>query len=57
MYTMTVGEYDPLEETAEILSDPEALAALDTGLAELSREETVTLDDLRRELAGRRPKR
>ncbi len=54
---MTIGEYDPLEETAEILSDPEALAALDTGLAELSREETVTLDDLRRELAGRRPKR
>jgi hypothetical protein len=40
-----------------ILSDPDALAALEAGLAELSREETVTLDDLRRELAGRRPKR
>ena len=52
-----IDEYDALEETAEILSDPEALAALETGLAELSREETVTLDDLRRELAGRRPKR
>ena len=54
---MTVGEYDPLEETAEILSDPDALAALEAGLAELSKEETVTLDDLRRELVGRRPKR
>lgn len=52
-----IDEYDALEETAEILSDPEALDALEAGLAELSREETVTLDDLRRELAGRRPKR
>src|SRR5918996_6217758 len=50
-----IDEYEALEETAEILSDPDALAALEEGLAELSRDETVTLDDLRRELAERRP--
>lgn len=49
-----VDEYEGLEETAEILSDPEALAALEVGLAELSREDTVSLEDLRRELAERR---
>jgi PHD/YefM family antitoxin component YafN of YafNO toxin-antitoxin module len=52
-----VDEYEALEETAEILSDTDALAALEAGLAELSREETVTLDDLRRELAERRAAR
>src|ERR687896_2742313 len=51
-----VDEYEALEETAEILSDPDALAALEEGLAEFSRDETVTLDDLRRELAEHRPK-
>lgn len=50
-----VDEYEALEETAEILSDPDALAALEQGLAELARDETVTLEDLRRELAERRP--
>ncbi len=50
-----IDEYEALEETAEILSDPDAVAALEAGLAELSRDETVTLDDLRRELAARRP--
>jgi antitoxin YefM len=49
-----VDEYEALEETAEILSDVDALAALEAGLAEISREETVTLEDLRRELAERR---
>lgn len=52
-----VDEYEALEETAEILSDPEALDALEAGLTELSRDETVTLGDLRRELAERRPRR
>lgn len=46
-----IDEYEALEETAEILSDPGALAALEEGLAELSRGETVTLEDLRSELA------
>jgi antitoxin YefM len=52
-----VDEYEALEETAEILSDRDALAALEAGLAELSREETITLEDLRRELAERRASR
>ena len=49
-----IDEYDALEETAEVLSDPDALAALEAGLGELERSETITLDDLRRELAERR---
>jgi antitoxin YefM len=49
-----VDEYDALEETAELLSDPDALAAIEDGLAELKRNETVTLDELRDELAERR---
>src|SRR3954447_4644480 len=52
-----IDEYDALEETAEILSDPDAIAAIEAGLAELERDETVTLEDLRRELAERRPPR
>jgi prevent-host-death family protein len=49
-----VDEYRALEETAEILSDADALAALETGLAEIARGDTVTLEDLRSELAERR---
>lgn len=49
-----IDEYEAMEETAEILSDPDALAALEVGLAEIAREETVTLADLRVELAERR---
>jgi prevent-host-death family protein len=49
-----IDEYEALEETAEILSDRDALAALEAGLAELERDETVSLEDLRRELADRR---
>lgn len=52
-----IDEYEALEETADILADPEALAALDSGLAEIERDETVTLEDLRTELAERRPPR
>lgn len=47
-------EYEALEETAEILSDRDTMAAIEAGLAELSGEQTVTLEDLRRELAHRR---
>lgn len=50
-----IDEYEALEETAEILSDPDAISALETGLAELERGEAVTLADLRQELAERRP--
>lgn len=31
-----IDEYEALEETAEVLSDPDALSALEAGLAELS---------------------
>jgi prevent-host-death family protein len=47
-------EYEALEETAEILSDPDALAAIEAGLAEVERGESVTLDELREELAKQR---
>lgn len=50
-----IDEYESLEETAEILSDPAALAALEEGLAEIERRETMTLAELREELAARRP--
>ena len=50
-----IGEYEALEETAEILSDPDALSALEAGLAEVERGETITLAELRSELADRRP--
>jgi antitoxin (DNA-binding transcriptional repressor) of toxin-antitoxin stability system len=52
-----IDEYEALEETAEILSDSATLAAIEAGLAELARGESVTLDDLRRELAERRAAR
>ena len=51
-----VDEYESLEETAEILSDAETMAAIDQGRREVERGETVTLDDLRRELQSRRRK-
>lgn len=50
-----IDEYEALEETAEILSDPGAIAALEEGLGEIERGETVTLADLRKELAAARP--
>jgi predicted transcriptional regulator len=46
---------EPLEETKEVLSDPGARAAVEAGLAEIERGETVTLAELRAELAERRP--
>lgn len=49
-----VDEYEALEESAEILSDAGALASIDAGLEEIEQGETVTLDELRRELAERR---
>jgi antitoxin YefM len=49
-----VDEYEALEETAEILSDAETMAAIDEGRREVEHGETVTLDDLRREPQSRR---
>ena len=49
-----IDEYEALEETAEILSDSVTLAQIETGLKELGQGDTVTLEELRRELAERR---
>lgn len=51
----TTYQYEALEETAEILSDPDALTALEAGLAEIEQGKTLTLAELRSELAERRP--
>lgn len=50
-----IDEYEALEETAEILSDPAAKAALEEGLGEIELGETVTLAELRQELGAARP--
>ncbi len=47
---------DDLEETAEIVADLAAMAALEEGLREIERGETITLAELREELAVGRPK-
>lgn len=52
-----IDEYEALEETAEILSDSATLTAIEAGLAELVRGDSVTLDDLRNELSERRAAR
>jgi antitoxin YefM len=48
-----VDEYEALEETAEILSDPETVHAIEEGLKEAERGQTVTLAELRRDLKRR----
>jgi antitoxin YefM len=48
-----VDEYEALEETAEILSDDETLAAIRRGLDDLTHEDVVTLEQVRDEHAGR----
>lgn len=52
-----IDEYAGLEETADLLSDAGALAAIEAGLTELRRDETASLDDVRAELARRRSAR
>jgi antitoxin YefM len=52
-----VDEYQALEETAEILSDSATLDAIQAGLDEIARGETVELEDLRAELQAKRAKR
>jgi antitoxin YefM len=52
-----IDEYEALEETAEILSDSATLAAIEAGVAELARDEAITLSALRAELAERRAAR
>jgi antitoxin YefM len=52
-----IDEYEALEDTAEILSDSATLTAIEAGLSELARGDSVTLDDFRRDLAERRAAR
>jgi len=47
-------EGEALEEMAEILFEPDVLTALEEGLAEIKRGETITLSELRSELAALR---
>ena len=49
-----IDEYEALEETAEILSDQDALVELDAGLAEIEEGETVPLEEVRQALRDRR---
>jgi len=48
-----IDEYEGLEETAEILSDPAAVRAIQRGLADLNAGRTATLDEVRADLAKR----
>ena len=53
-----IDEYEGLEETAEILSDPPALRAIQRGVADLKAGRTATLEDVRADLGKRkRPRR
>jgi prevent-host-death family protein len=52
-----VDEYEGLEETAEILSDPDTVAAIEEGLAAVETGDVVPWEDVRAELAERRAKR
>jgi antitoxin YefM len=49
-----LDEYEGLEETADILSDPDALDAIDAGLADLEAGKTISLAELRRHIKRRR---
>ena len=48
-----IDEYEALEETAEVLSDPATLAAIEAGLADLVRGDTAMLRELRDRRAAR----
>jgi prevent-host-death family protein len=51
---ISIRELRSLEETIEILSDPELVAAIEEGRAEAERGETVSFEEVQRELAARR---
>lgn len=51
-----VDEYDALEETAEILSDPGAMEDIKRSRADFRAGRTHTLDEVRADLAKRRRK-
>lgn len=49
-----LNEYEALEETAEILSDDDTLAAIRRGLDDLAAGDQVPLDQVRQEMAARK---
>lgn len=52
-----IDEYEGLEETAEILSDPVALRAIQRGLADLNAGRTATLAQVKADLGKRKKPR
>ncbi len=50
-----LDEYESMEETIELLSDPDAIAAIEEGRADFERGDYVTLAQFRAEHAARRP--
>lgn len=52
-----IDEYEGLEETAEILSDPAAVRDIQRGLADLKAGRTVPLDRIKADLAKRKKAR
>ena len=48
-----INEYEALEETAEILSDDDTLAAIRRGLDDLAAGDEVALDEVRQEMGNR----
>ena len=50
---MGADDYDSLLETLDILSDPDEIAALRTGLAELEAGDVSTADEVRAAMAAR----
>jgi len=48
-----INEYEALEETAEILSDDDTLAAIRRGLDDLAAGDDVALDEVRQEMVNR----
>lgn len=49
-----IDEYEGLEETAEILTDPAAVRAIQRGLADLKAGRTAAIEDVRADLAKRK---
>ncbi|MEX2554798.1 MAG: type II toxin-antitoxin system Phd/YefM family antitoxin [Actinomycetota bacterium] len=49
-----IDEYEGLEETAEVLSDPAAVRAIQRGIADLKAGKVATLDEVRADLAKRK---
>lgn len=49
-----IDEYEDLEETAEIMSDPAALKAIRRGLADLKAGRTATMEQVKADLDKRR---